>query len=94
MTPETNELLQRLERIEAALLRLEGKQEKDWYSTDELAAFLEKAPYTCREWARHGRINAKKRACGRGRAKEWVVSADEVKRIQEEGLLPFPEHQF
>lgn len=94
MTPETNELLARLERIEAALLRLEGKQEKDWYSIEDLAALLGKAPYTCREWARHRRIKAKKRACGRGRAKEWMVSAEELKRIQEEGLLPLPKHQF
>ena len=94
MTPETNDLLQRLDRIEAALLRLEGKQEKDWYSIEELAGLVGKASYTCREWARHQRIKAKKRACGRGRAKEWMVSAEEVKRIQEEGLLPLPEYGF
>lgn len=91
---QLHDLLERLERIEAALVQLAGKQEKDWYSTEELATLLGKAPYTCREWARHGRIKAKKRPCGRGRSKEWIVSADEVRRIQEFGLLPLPENQF
>ena len=48
-----------------------------------------------REWCRNRRIKAEKRECGRGRSREWVISHDEVKRIQNEGLLRlrgFPEY--
>jgi predicted site-specific integrase-resolvase len=62
---------------------------KEWFSTDEVAAALGKAPFTVREWCRHRRIRAKKRKSGRGNAKEWMISADELKRVQDEGLLPF-----
>jgi hypothetical protein len=64
---------------------------KEWFSTDEVAASLGKAPFTVRECCRHRRIRAKKRRCGRGTAKEWMISAEELRRIQDEGLLPlFP----
>lgn len=81
----------RLDRIETALRNLMGQQNgKEWFSTDEVAAALGKAPFTVREWCRHRRIRAKKRKSGRGNAKEWMISAEELKRIQDEGLLPFP----
>lgn len=84
-------LSERLDRIETALRNLIGQQNgKEWFSTDEVAAALGKAPFTVREWCRHRRVRAKKRRCGRGNAKEWMISADELKRIQDEGLLPFP----
>lgn len=57
---------------------------KEWFSTDEVAA-LGKAPFTVREWCRHRRIRAKKRRCSRGNAKEWMISTEELKRIQDEG---------
>ncbi len=84
-------LYARLDRIEMALRNLMGQQNgKEWFSTDEVAVALGKAPFTVREWCRHRRIRAKKRRCGRGNAKEWMISAEELKRIQDEGLLPFP----
>ena len=83
----------RLGGIEAKLERLNqavksAGAEKLWYSTSEIAEILGKAEFTTREWARHGRIHAEKRQCGRGAAKEWMISATELKRIQNEGLLP------
>jgi hypothetical protein len=33
-------------------------------------------------------VYASKRACGRGHAKEWIISHEELTRIQNEGLLP------
>ncbi len=83
------EILERLDRIETALATLiEQRTIKDFYSTDEVAAILEKAPFTVREWCRLGRIHADKRACGRGNAQEWMISHDELTRIRNEGLLP------
>lgn len=85
------ELASRLQRIEFALERLlRQKTVKEWYTTEEVAAIVNKAPFTVREWCRHGRIHAAKRDCGRGKAKEWIVSHDEVLRLQTEGLLPEP----
>ena len=79
----------RLERIESLLNTLvNAPPPKEFYSTSEVAEFLNKAEFTVREWARHGRIWASKRQSGRGAAKEWMISHDELMRIQNEGLLP------
>ena len=87
MQPESIET--RLQRIESLLERLlEAESEKEFYSTAEVASLLGKAEFTVREWCRHGRILAEKRACGRGRSKEWMISLDELKRLRSEGLLP------
>ena len=83
-----HQVLQRLDRIEAALQQLLRQRTiKEWYTTDEVAAILNKAPFTVREWCRHGRVQATKRACGRGTSKEWIISHDELMRIQAESLL-------
>jgi hypothetical protein len=87
---ELNPLLERLDRIEAALESLVRQRTiKDWYSTAEVAKLLERAEYTVREWCRQGRIRAKKKECGRGKGGEWLVSHEEFVRLRNEGLLPF-----
>jgi transposase len=83
-------VVQRLDRIEAALQILVEKQTvKDWYSTAEVAKILQRAEYTVREWCRQGRIRARKKPCGRGKGGEWLVSHEELSRLRNEGLLPF-----
>ena len=83
------ELLGRLTRIEATLEQLlQQKTIKDWYTTDEAAEILGKAPFTVREWCRNRRVKAAKRDCGRGNAREWVISHEELTRVRNEGLLP------
>jgi len=85
----TEQVLERLERIESILERLVSERTiKEWYSVAEAAQILEKAEFTVREWCRHGRVWASKRQCGRGNAKEWIISHEELTRIQNEGLLP------
>ena len=83
-----DKLIEQLERIEAKLDALIGRRTQDFYSTADVASILGKAEWTVREWCRLGRIWAAKRDCGRGTAKEWMISQEEVKRIQSEGLLP------
>jgi hypothetical protein len=86
---QMNVLLERLERIEAALAELlRQRTVKDWYSTDEVARDLGKAEFTVREWCRQGRIHAAKKGSGRGKFQSWAVSHDELARIRREGLLP------
>lgn len=85
------DLIQRLERIESALNTIITQRRiKDYYSTTEVAAALNKAEFTVREWCRLGRVVATKRQCGRGNSSEWMISHEELLRIQNEGLLPLP----
>lgn len=82
-------LVQRLDRIETLLEQLVSQRTvKDWYSIAEVAQILGRAEFTVREWCRLGRVYASKRACGRGHAKEWIISHEELTRLQNEGLLP------
>lgn len=84
-----NELLKRLERIEATLDQLVQNQTvQEYYSTADVARILSKAEFTVREWCRLGRVSAEKRNCGRGRSTEWQISHEELERIRCHGLLP------
>lgn len=92
-----DELAARLARIESVLCDLHelvtNRQTiKESYTTLEVATILEKKPYTVREWCRLQRVNAFKAMCGRGCEEEWRISHEELLRIQNEGLLPVPEH--
>ena len=86
----TQQVLERLERIEAVLTMLAQRQAvKDWYTTQEVARILGNlSEFTVREWARLQRIHAQKKGSGRGKHKSWVISHEELLRIQREGLLP------
>jgi hypothetical protein len=80
---------QRLEELRALVLVLIQRQTlKDYYEIEEFARLVGKAPFTCREWARFGRIRAEKKLSGRGAHACWVVSHTELMRYQREGLLP------
>ena len=86
-------LVARIESIESVLAEIHAmlanrQPQKDWYTVREIAELLERSEFTVREWCRLERVNASKRACGRGNSTEWIVSAEELKRIQNEGLLP------
>tara|TARA_R110002111_G_scaffold225795_1_gene287503 strand:- start:4109 stop:4381 length:273 start_codon:yes stop_codon:yes gene_type:complete len=84
---------ERLDRIEEKLDKLlQGTIEKEYYSTAEVAQILNRAEWTVREWCRLGRVYAEKRKCGRGSSNEWMISHDELRRIQNEGLLPLPKY--
>jgi hypothetical protein len=68
---------------------LEGPREtRQQYTVEEVADHLGKTPYTVREWCRHGRINATKRPERRGGSELWSISAEELSRYKNEGLLP------
>ena len=84
-----NIVVERLDRIEAVLAQLVRERTiKEYYTTEEVAAFLKKRPFTVREWCRLGRIHAEKKECGRGVASEWLIRHEELVRIQNHGLLP------
>lgn len=71
-------------RIEAVVI---GRLEKEWYTTDEVAVLMKRAPWTVRQHCLSGRIKGKKRA-GSDR---WLVSRQELERLMNEGLLdPVP----
>jgi hypothetical protein len=84
-----DDVAERLDRIEAMLqVLVQQRTVKEWYTTAELAKILCKAEFTVREWCRLKRIRAAKKECGRGVASEWIISHDELVRIQNHGLLP------
>jgi excisionase family DNA binding protein len=87
------EMIDRLTRIEEKLDELArslqfARRAKEWYTTAEVADLLGKDKYTVREWCRERRVRAVKRQAGRGKAKEWNISSEEVDRIRNQGLLP------
>ena len=90
---QVDDLWRRIETIDAKVTEIrelltQPESQRDWYSIAEVAKLLSRAEFTVREWARLGRIYASKRACGRGSSQEWMISAKEVDRIRNEGLLP------
>ena len=81
-------LCERLSRIEESQqILLQQRVVQASYSTSDVAKLLGKAEFTVREWCRHHRIHAEKRPCGRGNSQEWMISHEELTRIQAEGLL-------
>lgn len=83
------ELHERLRRIEESINQLVNRKvEQDFFSVQEIAKILDKSNFTIREWCRLGRVHGEKKLSGRGRAQEWVISKQELTRIQREGLLP------
>ncbi len=81
-------LEQRLEQIEAILVELVQRQQREWYSVEEFARIVGRSVFTCREWCRLGRISASKKNSGRGAYTAWVISHSELQRYQREGLSP------
>ncbi|MFO0936209.1 MAG: hypothetical protein U0798_06815 [Gemmataceae bacterium] len=89
MSESMIEVVERLTRIESTLQSLvNGRSNKEWFSTKEVADILGKAEFTVREWCRLGRVNAKKQNTGRGPHAAWVISQQELLRLEREGLLP------
>lgn len=68
-------------RIDALIV---GRAGKAAYSTEEVALLVRRAPWTVREWCRHGRVRAAKRPG----TDKWVITDDELRRLQAEGPLP------
>ena len=58
------------------------------YTVEEVAKLLGRDTYTVRDWCRLGRVNAHKRTERRGGSARWGISAEEVTRYRNEGLLP------
>ena len=89
MDENLTEVVERLSRIEAVLQTLvRNRAVKDWYSTSEVAALVDKAEYTVREWCRQKRLLASKKPYSRGAHPEWLISHAELVRFQNEGLRP------
>jgi hypothetical protein len=79
----------RLEELRAMVLLLVERQTvKEFYEIEEFARLVGREPFTCREWARLGRIRAVKKLSGRGKYARWTVAQTELLRYQKEGLLP------
>jgi hypothetical protein len=85
----SEEILTRLERLEAMLVVLvERQQVREWYTTREFAEAAGKAEFTVREHCRRGRLRAEKRLSGRGKYPQWVISHVELEHYRRHGLRP------
>lgn len=84
-----NEIIERLDRIEAALAALARRQAvKEYYEVEEAAVLLGLAPFTVRNYCRLGRLRGEKKGSGRGKYQAWAISHAEIERYRREGLLP------
>lgn len=82
-------IYERLAEIERLLCVLVGRQQvREWYSTKEFARAVGKAEFTIREYCRLGRLQAERKASGRGAHPAWVISHAELQRYLRDGLLP------
>ena len=82
-------LEERLVKIESMLVMLVERQTvREWYTTEQVAQLVGKSDFTVREWCRLGRIHAEKRRSGRGAHPAWIISHEELQRLQRDGLLP------
>jgi hypothetical protein len=87
MTFEEN-LVTRLDKLESLLVSLVEKERvREFYSVEEFANAVGRAPFTVREWCRNSRILAEKKESGRGAYASWAISHTELLRFQKEGLL-------
>jgi hypothetical protein len=86
MTPEEQA---RFDRIERLLEQLVDRQAvKQWYSVEEFARLVGKAPFTVRQWCNLGRVRAERSMTRSGPSHVWAIGHDEYLRYQREGLLP------
>jgi hypothetical protein len=75
------------------LLVLTSQQQiRSWYTVEEFARLVNRSEFTCRQWCRLGRIEASKKASGRGAHASWAIAHAELERFQREGLRP-PQHR-
>jgi transposase len=61
--------------------------ERTWYSVEEAAKLINRAPFTIRRYCRDGELNASKRR-KRGPGASWWISATEIARFRNDGPLP------
>jgi len=62
--------------------------ERSWYLTAQFGRLIDRSAFCVREWAREGRIAARKRPTGRGRRCEWEIHISELQKYRDHGLLP------
>jgi len=75
-------------QVEVRDLLVSQRTVKDFYTTAEVAKLLGKSEFTVREWCRNGRVRGQKQGSGRGKHQAWVISQEELQRLQRDGLLP------
>ena len=80
------ELVKRLERMIEALVQ--AGIGKKYYTVDEFAELVDRAPFTVRQWCNFGQIRAERSMTRTGLSNKWTISAEEYVRFQREGLLP------
>jgi hypothetical protein len=69
------------------ILRLLGVvRSRRWHNMQDAAQRLDRSAWTLRQLCSHGRINAV-----RGEDGQWRISADEVARLEQEGVPKLPQ---
>jgi transposase len=79
------EILERLDRLEKHQAVAVVKES---YTTEEVAARLNRSEWTVRQWCNKGQVQGAKKVHGKGRTGEWRISHGELVRLQNHGPLP------
>jgi excisionase family DNA binding protein len=87
-TERAEELLGLIPHLVVAVTEIKQllcSRQKDYYTVDEFAEIVRRAPYTIRSWVKDGRINAT-RVSGTGPRGRLLIPRAEIEKVTHAGL--------
>jgi len=86
-TPDIVEELRQIKEQNLEILRLmRAARDRRWYTLKDAEDRLSRAAWTLRQLCNCGKIQAEK-----GEDGQWRISADELKRLEQEGIPKLPQ---
>jgi exonuclease VII large subunit len=87
VVPDILEEIRQIKEQNVEILRLmRGARDRRWHNLQDAGERLDRAAWTLRQLCSHGRIRANK-----GEDGQWRISADELARLEEDGVPKLPQ---